>query len=283
MKSDFPRAHILLLTWNEKKLTENCINSILEIDYPNFELTVIDNNSSDDSLKYLYEHFPHINFLKLEENFKFAEGYNKAIERIDIKDNEYLVLINNDTIVSRNFLDPLINTLQENPKNIVSVPKILYADQTNLIWFAGARINLWLGLIYHIGIRKEDGPKFAFQSITDYATGCCFCILKSDFDKIGGFDSSFSFYCEDVDFSLKARSLKREIVYNPKSVILHHVSKSLGSNSFTKLSLKFKNQIKLFWNHANFFQVFTISIFWIIFFLPYNFLKYFLIRFKDVK
>ena len=96
----------------------------------------------------------------------------------------------------------------------------MYSSNINKVWYAGGKIDLWRGLIYHIGIRDFDGPKYSFLSETQYATGCCICLKNDDLKKLNYFDETFDMYCEDVDLSLKAHQLNRKIIYAPKSVIL---------------------------------------------------------------
>ena len=109
---------------------------------------------------------------------------------------------------------------------------------------------------------------------TMYATGCCMCIKASDFEKFNRFDESFSMYCEDVDLSIRTRVGNNKIIYAPKSVILHRISHSLGENSFQKIKMKLFSQMKLFWKHASGLQLFTITFYWIFFYLPGGFLKW---------
>ena len=158
--------------------------------------------------------------------------------------------------------------------------QILYSSNINKIWYAGGVIDLWRGLIYHIGIRDFDGPKYSFLNETHYATGCCMCLRFEDLKKLNFFDETFDMYCEDVDLSLKARQLNRNIIYAPKSVILHNVSQSLGEHSSKKNFMKIKNQLKLFWKHATGIQLISISIYWIFFHLPFQFIRWLYLRNK---
>ena len=226
------------------------------------------------------ENFPSVQTIKNSKNFKFGRGYNEGLKKINVEDNDFIILLNDDTIVSRNFIDELINPLVKDQKAIISTPKILYSSNINKIWYAGGVVDLWRGLIYHIGIRDFDGPKYSFINETDYATGCCMCLRFEDLKKLNFFDETFDMYCEDVDLSLKARQLNRNIIYAPKSVILHNVSQSLGEHSSKKNFMKIKNQLKLFWKHATGIQLISISIYWILFHLPFQFIRWLYLRNK---
>ena len=281
------KVHIVVLTWNNKTILKRCLKSLENInhknnmyDYTNFTVNVIDNNSSDNSTEMIAKKFPKVNIIKNRKNLKFGAGYNSGLKKMNFHDDDFIILLNDDTIVSRDFIDELINPLLNDHKAIISVPKILFSSNINKIWFAGGVVDLWRGLIYHIGIRDFDGPKYSFISETQYATGCCLCLRYIDLEKINFFDETFDMYCEDVDLSLKARQLNRKIIYAPKSVILHSVSQSLGEHSFKKNIMKLKNQLKLFWKHATGIQLISISFYWVLFHLPYQFIRWLYLRKK---
>ncbi len=274
----YPKVYLIVLNWNDKELSGKCLSSIQNVTYPNFEVLIIDNNSKDGSVDYFKEHFPQYNILSLKKNLKYAGGNNAGVEYLDPKQEDFLVFINNDTIVSSDFLNHLINPFLSDPNCIITVPKILYAMDINKIWYAGGLINMWTGTIDHIGIRNYDAPRYSFLMETDYATGCCLCINASDFKKLNYFDTNFNMYCEDVDLSIRAKKMNRKIVYSPKSIILHSVSQSLGENSFIKIKNKLTGQMKLFWKHASGLQIITLTFNWIFFYLPSGFLKWIYFR-----
>jgi Predicted glycosyltransferases len=115
---------------------------------------------------------------------------------------------------------------------------------------------------------------------TPYATGCCMCFRFADFFLLYFFDGTFDMYCEDVDLSFRALQLNRSFIYAPNSVILHNVSHSLGEPSSKKNFMKIKNQLKLFWKHATGIQLISISIYWILFHLPFQFIRWLYLRNK---
>lgn len=273
-------VHLIILTWNNSKILEICLDSIEKIDRNDFKVSIVDNSSSDNTIEMVSEKFPHYSLIRNSENLKYAGGYNSALKQIAFADDEYVILLNDDTIVSRDFIDELVSPLLNEKKTIISVPKILYASNINKIWYAGGNVNLWKGIISHVGIRDFDSPKYSFKNETDYATGCCFCIKYSDLKKLNYFDLSFDMYCEDVDLSLRAKALNRTIIYNPKSVILHRVSQSIGEHSFKKNKLKLQSQLRLFWKHATGVQLLSISLYWILIHLPYQFVRWLYLRNK---
>mgnify|MGYP002004329795 FL=1 len=277
-----PKVFVVVLAWNYYNHTKRCLESLRTVEYDNLNVLVVDNNSSDNTSENIKKDFPEFNILTLSKNLKFSGGNNEGVNHLNPEKDDFIIFLNNDTIVSKNFVKKLINPLLEDKKAIISTPKILYSSNINKIWYAGGVVNLWFGIIKHIGIRDFDGPKYSFKTKTDYASGCCFCIKFDDFRKLY-FDNDFSMYCEDVDLSLRARKMNRFILYVPDSVILHNVSQTLGEHSFNKNFKKLKGQLKLFWRHASPFQLIFIFIFWLIIHIPLQALRWLYFRLANAK
>ena len=199
IKIDNPKIHLIVLNWNDKELSRKCLSSIEKVSYSNYEVLIVDNNSEDGSVEFFKQHFPNYDILALKDNLKYAGGNNAAVDYLQPNEEDYLVFINNDTMVSSDFLDHLIDPFLNDPNCIITVPKILFAMDINKIWYAGGLVNIWKGTIDHIGIRNFDAPRYSFMMETDYATGCCLCISYNDFKKLNYFDTTFNMYCEDVD------------------------------------------------------------------------------------
>lgn len=281
IKIDNPKIHLIVLNWNDKELSRKCLSSIEKVSYSNYEVLIVDNNSEDGSVEFFKQHFPNYDILALKDNLKYAGGNNAAVDYLQPNEEDYLVFINNDTIVSSDFLDHLIDPFLNDPNCIITVPKILFAMDINKIWYAGGLVNMWKGTIDHIGIRNFDAPRYSFMMETDYATGCCLCISYNDFKKLNYFDTTFNMYCEDVDLSIRAKKMNRKIVYSPKSIILHSVSQSLGENSLKKIRNKLSGQVKLFWKHASGLQIITLTFHWLLFYLPLGMLKLIYFKLKE--
>lgn len=281
IKIDNPKIHLIVLNWNDKELSRKCLSSIEKVSYSNYEVLIVDNNSEDGSVEFFKQHFPNYDILSLKDNLKYAGGNNAAVDYLQPNEEDYLVFINNDTIVSSDFLDHLIDPFLNDPNCIITVPKILFAMDINKIWYAGGLVNMWKGTIDHIGIRNFDAPRYSFIMETDYATGCCLCISYTDFEKLNYFDTTFNMYCEDVDLSIRAKKMNRKIVYSPKSIILHSVSQSLGENSLKKIRNKLSGQVKLFWKHASGLQIITLTFHWLLFYLPLGMLKLIYFKLKE--
>ena len=244
-------VNIFVLNWNGKKIILDCLHSLDKVTYSNVNIVLIDNGSTDGSVNLIKKEFPNIEIIQLKENLGYAGGNNYGFKNVKIQ-SEYSIFINNDTLVSANFINPLIEPLKNDTSIIQTAPKIFYADDPNLLWFAGGYINLFFGWIRHRGIRKIDKGQYNNRTLIDYATGCCICMRTKDFKLFKMFDESFSMYGEDVDLSIRVRKAGGKIMYIPESNIWHKVSASIGGQfSLIKWKKKSMGRIRLIKKNIN--------------------------------
>jgi len=234
-------AHIkiLILNWNGKHLLNPCLDSVSAIDYPNYSVMVIDNGSTDNSVKMVKEKFSEVELLELENNNGFAGGYNRCFTQLKNDYSGFVLLLNNDTEVDPNILNSFIHAKEMYGDNNLYGGKIFYQDKPNLIWYAGGNVNLKYLKISHRGIRQTDSAEFSKPLQTDYITGCCLFTSMEVINQLNGFDERFNMYGEDVDLCLRAKKEGINCYYWPDAELYHHVSASLGGAfSFKKLSKK---------------------------------------------
>ena len=243
-----PKIHVLILNWNGSKYLEQCIDSIIKNNYSNYVITVIDNNSNDDSLSKIKKF--NINVISHSNNYKYAKGYNKAIFEFENDDSDYYLLLNNDIICDSNLLESFTLAIQNYGCNCIMGAKILYADDKNKIWYAGGKFGFFNLFVSHYGLRNKDNNKYNYDYKTDYVTGCCLFISKKNFHKLNGFDETFGMYGEDVDLSIRAQNMGLECYYISKAKLWHYISSSYGGNySMSKIISKFGSLIKLIFKY----------------------------------
>ena len=230
-----PVTWIIILNWNGAEDTLACLNSLAGVMSPSCRVLVVDNGSTDGLAERIQNAFPDIELLLLPSNRGYAAGNNAGFRRVMELHAEYVIFLNNDTVVDAGFCTPLVETLKRNPSAGIAVPKIFYWDRPDILWYAGGIVRLSTGLISHVGLRKKDAPEFDRPGTTEYATGCCLAMRCRDFQKVGGFDETFRMYAEDVDLSLRVCSLGLCIEYVPSSRVWHKVSASLHGNALLKL------------------------------------------------
>ena len=242
---------ILVLNWNGQDVILDCLDSISKIKYDNLNIIVIDNHSTDESISNIHSKFPDVKIIALDHNYGYAKAYNKAFKLLGYSEDSFYMLLNNDTTVDNKIVDEFLYAQNKfGSKECILGPKIYYMHDEKKIWYAGGKVNLPFGTIKHVGIRKEDDANSSPVS-TDYITGCCIFTHNSNIDKLNGFDELFNMYCEDVDLSLRARSLGMQCLYIPKAVVWHKVSNSFKSEiSKNKILLKMSSTFKLYNKHV---------------------------------
>ncbi len=328
------KVYIIILNYNNWYDTIECLESVLRNDYPNYQVIVIDNNSSNNSMNYIkawaegkldvwvkpdhplrHLSFPPVPkpipyvfytceemkkrkhtkeksvkniqegittrhpiiFIQSKKNLGFAGGNNIGIRYALTKNEfEYILLLNNDTVVKKNFLSLLIKNIKENNFGIAGC-KIYYYHNPRKLWYNGGKFNEWFGRAVHI--QKEIRKNF---SEINFITGCCMLLRKDVLENVGLFDESYFMYIEDLDYCYRTqkRGFKLGIVHN--SIIYHKVSSSTGEeiNAFNSYWM-IKNKIK-FLRALPFPKRFT-SLFFVVFvFRIFSLLKFFLKAKKEI-
>ena len=234
-----PHIKILILNWNGKHLLKPCLDSIKKIDYSNYSVMVIDNGSTDNSVKMVNENFPEVDILELKKNYGFAGGYNQCFTRLKDEYSGFILLLNNDTEVDPNILGSFIQAKDKYGDNHLYGGKIFYKNNPEKIWYAGGNVNLKYAKISHRGLRQNDSAEYSKPLQTDYITGCCLFTLMEIINQLNGFDERFNMYGEDVDLCLRAKEEGIQCYYWPEAKLWHHVSASIGG-AFTIKKLRKK-------------------------------------------
>ena len=269
--NNLPHIKVLILNYNGEKILNRCVQSVLDTDYENLSIDVIDNNSQDASIILLKEKFDNVEVHQTEKNLGFGGGYNFAFNKLKKTDAEYYLLLNNDAILSKKIIQNLLINMNRYGKENLYAPKILYTNSSKL-WFAGGTYNKFLGIARHIGINTFENNIFYKAKKVDYVTACCLFISKSTIELLNGFDTDYKMYYEDVDLCHRASIKGFNSYLIDSEPIEHEVSYSLGNHSFKKRYHMFLSQIKFIYKHNNFF-IFLISCLINFFILPLYWIK----------
>jgi GT2 family glycosyltransferase len=225
-----PKVSVIIVNYNSKQDTMECLRSLQAINYSQFEIVVVDNGSIDGSSEYIEKTFSNICCLRVSNNLGFAGGSNLGIKHALASGAKYLLLLNNDTIVDVNFLSSMIN-LMEKRSDIAAVnPKIYYYDKPNVLWFAGAQYDDRYPAreSKHIGIGEIDCAQYDQAKEIQRLTGCCMLINRVAIENVGLLDEQYFCYVEDTDWCLRAKRVGYKLFYVPSSKIWHKVSASAG-------------------------------------------------------
>ncbi len=275
---NYPKVSIIILNWNNWRDTIECLESVYQIAYSNYDVIVVDNGSEDGSIntiedyakgkiivespffKFSSENKPiqvikytrqeleaeggkkkdlkdlatnrKIFIIRNEKNDGFAKANNVAIKYV-LKDSDpdYVLLLNNDTVVDKSFLNDLVGVAESDPTIGVASPKVYFYSEPRKIQFARTRLELNRGRTIPIGGGETDSGRHENIQDTDFCTGSCMLIKREVLQKIGLLDTGYFAYWEDTDYCQRAKVGGFRVVYGPPAKIWHK-----GSSSGRKIS-----------------------------------------------
>lgn len=246
----YPKVSVISVNYNQAEMTCEMLESLLAVDWPDLEVIIVD-NASPKSPALISERFPQIKFIQSRENMGFAGGNNLAIKEAS---GDYILLLNNDTIVPKDFIAPLIETYRRHPTAGIVSPKLVFYFSEGLVQYAGTgKINPMTCRGMTNGYMKPDSNEFDFEARTELAHGACMMISKEVIDKIGVLDDSYFMFYEEYDYCERAKRAGFEIYYNGHSHILHKQSISVGKNSPMKSYYMTRNRI--YFSRKNFYGI----------------------------
>src|SRR3989338_4064797 len=167
-----PKVFIILLNWNCKLHTEECLNSLKSIAYDNYKIVVVDNGSQDGSVDFLKTRFPEVFLISNKRNMGFAEGNNIGVKYAVSQGADYVLLLNNDTVVDKNFLNELVETAENNKESVLVGPKIYNYYKKNQIESAGYRQSIFTSKTYPIGYLESDCGRYEQEKEVNFISGC---------------------------------------------------------------------------------------------------------------
>ncbi len=272
-----PKVSIVILNWNGRKFLQTCLSSLAKLRYPSFEIIVVDNNSSDDSVEFIHKKFPKVKVVASKVNNGFARGNNIGAR---VATGKYLLFLNNDTKVTPNFLTPLVAACERDNTIGCVQPEMRVMKTPELLDEAGAYLTP-SGFLYHYGYRKKYSKK-AYQNSREVfsAKGACIFIPKHVFDAVGEFDEDFFIFFEETDLCHRIWLAGYRVLYMPASHI-YHVAGGDTTDTYSyvrRIYLTFKNMNYSYIKNFGTFYLFTVYPVFVIF--QIGLLIFFLLRGK---
>ena len=273
---------VIIINWKKNDFTLNCIDSVLKSSYKNFKIILIDNESQNNFPDEINKS-EKIQIIKNENNEGFSKANNQGI-KYSIKNGfDYVLLLNNDTLIKNDLIDSLIQQSSNLNQKIIQ-PLILNYDGTK-IWNAGGKINNFFGTFETLKKGKSFKNFKSDKNLTEWFTGCCVLIKTDVFKDIGYFDERFFAYYEDIDFSIRLKKMGYSLALMTDSYLQHYESASSKSINQTEGNLSpyvhylnIRNHILLLKKHSKSFNFIGVLLYQLIKILSY--LTYFLIRFR---
>ncbi|MBN1598965.1 MAG: glycosyltransferase family 2 protein [Bacteroidales bacterium] len=258
------KVAVVILNWNGRNYLQQFLPKVIGCsDKPEYKIVIVDNCSADDSVEYVIKNFPEVSVINFSVNHGFARGYALSLPQIEA---EYYVLLNSDVEVSENWLDPIVQLLDNNPDIAAVMPKIKSQLAKEYFEYAGAGG----GFIDKFGypfcqgriltsIEKDTG-QYDEQREVFWASGACMVLRSSAYSKTGGLDGEFFAHMEEIDLCWRLKRLGYKIYYCPKSVVYHVGGGTLPNDNPRKLYYNYRNSLFLLFKNLNRGQFITIFI-----------------------
>jgi GT2 family glycosyltransferase len=241
---NYSKVSVVILNWNGRKHLEQFLPSVLSTDYPNYEVVVADNGSTDDSIDFLIAKYPSVRIIRLEKNYGYAKGYNMALKQIE---SDYYAILNSDVEVKPDWLNPMAKLLDSDHKIAACQPKILSYKNPTFFEYAGGAGG-WLdrygypfakGRIFDV--TEEDDGQYDDSSPIFWASGAALFIRAPVYHEMSGFDEYFFAHQEEIDLCWRIQLGGYKIYSCPTSVIYHLGGGTLASGNAYKTFLNFRN------------------------------------------
>jgi GT2 family glycosyltransferase len=217
---------------------------------------LVDNASADGTYDAVKETFPSIEIFKTDTNLGCAGGRNfGAFTAIEKHCPDYLLIVDNDTVVEPDFIDHLVNASESDQNSGIVTAKIMNYASRDVIDAFGNQVNLYTGKTPKIGCGEKDIGQYDSLHYLEAACGCCQLIHVELWKKLGGYDDAFSPYAyEDIDMSLRVRDLGKKIILAQKAKIYHKSTQTIGDGSYVSsyTQIKGKNMRRFLAKHSKF-------------------------------
>ncbi len=241
-----PRVAVVILNWNGQALLGQFLPSLEKSSYPNLELIVADNGSSDNSVSFLQQQFPKIKVIALPNNLGYAGGYNAALKKVNA---DYYILLNSDVEVSPGWVEPLIELMETHTNVAASQPKLLSFHHKNKFEYAGASGG-WIDSLGYPFARgrvlehcETDHGQYDKAAPIFWASGAAFCVRAKAFHEMNGFDASFFAHQEEIDLCWRLQRKGYQIYSCPQSVVWHVGGSTLPKGNSQKTFLNYRNNL----------------------------------------
>ena len=261
-----PLVSIIIPHWNGIDIITECLESLQKTTYPNFEIIVVDNNSSDDSVNHIRKLFPKVIIFENSRNEGYAGGCNRGSE---IAKGEYLLFLNNDTIHDSNWIEPLVQLLEKNPNIAAVQPKLLNYFKRDLFDYAGGAGGIMDFLVFpfargrFFNEQEIDTKQYDSKEEIFWSSGTAFLVRKTAFEKAGKFDELFFAHMEEIDLCWRFHLLGFDVWSEPSSVVYHKNAVSLPMYTEKKYYLNHRNSlIMLMTNYSLPLAIYVLPIRW---------------------
>ncbi len=244
---------VVILNWNGVEHLRQFLPSVMQNTPAEVRIVVADNGSTDASLAFVEQYYPDVEIVRLDRNYGFAEGYNRALKEVEA---DYYLLLNSDVEVTPQWIEPLVAMLDADEKVAAVAPKLLaYTDRARFEYAgaAGGFID-FLGYPFCRGrilsTTEQDCGQYDTPREVFWASGAAFCCRADIFHSLGGFDGDFFAHMEEIDLCWRMQLAGYKVMCEPRSVVYHLGGGTLPNESPHKLYLNYRNNLSMLFKCA---------------------------------
>ena len=218
-----PKISLIVIHWNQEDLTTETILSLKRIDYPNYEIILVDNGSDDNSGAVLDARFPDVHMIRSTVNLGYAGGANLGMAEALDRGADYVFVLNNDIEVDPNILNhlTLAMTSPEFPRAGMAAPVIYFYDPGHVVWYGGGDCDAETGIVRHRDFGKADKDIDHHTTPCTFVNGCAMLIKREVLETVGLFDTSYFHTGEDVDYSIRVNRAGYTSLVAPRAKLWH--------------------------------------------------------------
>ena len=243
---------IVILNWNGRAMLAEYLPTVIEYSCNEAVVYVADNASTDDSMQWIHDKFKGCKTILLDQNYGFAEGYNRALKQIEA---DYYLLLNSDVEVTHHWLTPLLEFMDAHPEAAACQPKLLSERNKDCFEYAGAAggyldkygYPFCRGRIFNT--IEPDSGQYDYNTEILWATGACLLIRSRDYWDAGGLDARFFAHSEEIDLCWRLRLMGRKIYCIPDSQVYHVGGGTLPKSNSMKTFLNFRNNLTMLYKN----------------------------------
>ena len=247
------KTAVVILNWNGEAMLRQFLPSVIASSCEEGTVVyVADNASTDGSCAVVEKEFPSVHLIRLDKNYGFAEGYNRALQQVEA---EYVVLLNSDVEVTEGWLREMVAYMDTHPDKAACQPKILSYRHRNMFEYAGASGGFMdrYGYPFCRGrvfdVVEEDRGQYDEVIPVFWATGAALMIRQEVYQKVGGLDGRFFAHMEEIDLCWRLRSQGFQLVCIPSSKVYHVGGATLKKENPRKTFLNFRNNLLMLYKN----------------------------------
>jgi len=245
-----PKVIVLILSFNNKHLLDDSVSSYLANDYPNFDVVVIDNGSTDGTRQYVREKWPEAFVLRTEKNLGYSGGFNFGLDfAFNQHQADYVLITNNDVKADSKVISSFLKTASKNNSIGFVTGKVFYFEKPDTLQSVGYIENPRTGEVHHRGQNLKDCADFNMDVPLNSSDDIFMLVKKDVYDSVGGYNPDFLFQCEQWDWQERAKQENFLVFFCAKAVIWHKESMTIGKSSPFKLYYDVRNTMLVIYIH----------------------------------